>query len=168
MSPAVQTTQRSNSKVSSIKKTGGLPDLKSIRQAGVAKVKEQNQKPDDKSFTLEELKPVWDGFVQKLKDEGRDNDHATLNQDVVLKDDATIVLSVKGELQSATAERIKPELVGYLKEKLGNTQIMLETDVSKTETKRMIYTNSEKFDHLAEKYPNLNTLKSKLELDTDF
>ena len=37
-----------------------------------------------------------------------------------------------------------------------------------TSSKKVIYTNKEKFDHLAEKNPTLNDLKERLGLDTDF
>ncbi len=32
----------------------------------------------------------------------------------------------------------------------------------------MLYTNKEKFDHLAEKYPSLKLLQEKLSLDPDY
>jgi len=41
-------------------------------------------------------------------------------------------------------------------------------DYKNTDTKKVIYTNREKFEHLAEKNPNLLELKERLGLDPDF
>lgn len=70
--------------------------------------------------------------------------------------------------QSLTIEALQQELLTYLRTTLNNRRIQLITEVEKVENKKMIYTNSEKFEFLAEKYPNLRELKMRLDLDTDF
>ena len=70
--------------------------------------------------------------------------------------------------QSLTIEALQQELLTYLRTTLNNRRIQLITKVEKVENKKMIYTNSEKFEFLAEKYPNLRELKMRLDLDTDF
>lgn len=56
----------------------------------------------------------------------------------------------------------------HLRTQFNNGKIKLVTKVEKFEEKKLIYTNSEKFDYLAEKYPELRKMKQKLDLDTDF
>lgn len=56
----------------------------------------------------------------------------------------------------------------HLRTQFNNGKIKLVTEVEKFEEKKLIYTNSEKFDYLAEKYPELRKMKQKLDLDTDF
>jgi len=77
-------------------------------------------------------------------------------------------LTLPNSFQSLTIEGLKQELLTHLRTKLNNKDIQLITEVEKIENKKMIYTNSEKFDFLAEKYPNLKDLKARLDLDTDF
>ena len=62
---------------------------------------------------------------------------------------------------------IKADLVAFLKEQL-KAQVMVEGVLIQHQNKRIIYTNKEKFDHLAEKYPHLHELKERLGLDTDY
>lgn len=63
---------------------------------------------------------------------------------------------------------IKVELTGFLREKLKNTSIQVAGNLQTGEEKKVIYTNREKFDFLAEKNPMLKELKDRLGLDTDF
>jgi len=80
----------------------------------------------------------------------------------------SIRLTLPNSFQSLTIEGLQQELLTDLREKLNNGTIQLVTEVEKVENKKMIYTNSEKFDYLAEKYPHLRELKKRLDLDTDF
>jgi hypothetical protein len=41
-------------------------------------------------------------------------------------------------------------------------------ELNVTDEKKVIYTNRDKFDHLAEKNPKLKELKERLGLDTEF
>ena len=91
-----------------------------------------------------------------------------MNQKVEFLDDLTIKLTVPNSFQSITIEALQQELLTYLRDQLQNRSIQLETEVEKIENKKMIYTNTEKFDYLAEKYPDLKELKKRLDLDTDF
>ena len=117
---------------------------------------------------MEQLKAEWDAFMEKLKKEGRDREYKTLNQQVEFQEDLSIKLTLPNSFQSLTIEGLQQELLTYLRTKLNNRKIQLITEIEKFEDKKMIYTNSEKFDFLAKKYPNLNELKSRLDLDTDF
>ena len=55
----------------------------------------------------------------------------------------------------------------FLKDQL-NAPVVVEGELQQQQTKRIIYTNKEKFDHLVEKYPYLLELKDRLGLDTDY
>jgi DNA polymerase-3 subunit gamma/tau len=103
-----------------------------------------------------------------LKSEGRDREYNTLNQAVRIENNLTILLTLPNSFQSLTIEGVQQELLTYLRTKFNNGDIKLMTEVEKFEEKKLIYTNSEKFDYLAEKYPQLRKLKKKLDLDTDF
>ena len=78
-----------------------------------------------------------------------------------------IKLQLTNPVELTLLDSIKLDLLTFLKEKL-QCEVMLEGVLLKTETKKMIYTNKEKFDHLAEKHPALLELKDRLGLDTDY
>jgi len=118
--------------------------------------------------TIDQIKHEWNNFAENLKNEGRDREFNTLNQIVVFNEDLSINLTLPNSFQSLTIEGLQQELLTYLRTKLNNSNIQLNAEVEKIEDKKLIYTNSEKFDYLAEKYPNLKDLKSRLDLDTDF
>jgi len=118
--------------------------------------------------SVDRLVEEWDNFKEKLKKEGREREYNTLNQQVDFSEDLSIRLTLPNSFQSLTIEALQQELLTYLRSTLNNRNIQLKTEVEKIENKKLIYTNSEKFDYLAEKYPNLRELKKRLDLDTDF
>jgi len=136
--------------------------------------KKEHKKEDSKlsigtdQVTVEQLKKEWNNFADSLKKEGRDREYNTLNQEVAFDENLSIKLMLPNSFQSLTIEGLQQELLTYLRTKLNNSSIQLITEIEKIENKKLIYTNSEKFDYLAEKYPNLKDLKSRLDLDSDF
>jgi DNA polymerase-3 subunit gamma/tau len=60
------------------------------------------------------------------------------------------------------------ELQGFLRTSLKNSKIILDSVVEEVKNEDMMYTNKEKFDHLAKKYPALTELQQKLGLDPDY
>ncbi len=118
--------------------------------------------------TVEQLKTEWKKFADKLKNEGRDREYNTLNQQVEYHENLTINLTLPNSFQALTIEGLQQELLTTLRANLNNKDIQLITEVEKVENKKMIYTNSEKFEYLAKKYPNLRELRKRLDLDTDF
>ena len=120
------------------------------------------------NVSVDQLKKAWDDFVQKLKHEDRDREYNTLNQHVSFHEDLSMNLLLPNSFQLKTIEDVQQELLTTLRTKLNNKDIRLVTEIEKAEHKKMIYTNSEKFEFLAEKYPNLRDLKQRLDLDTDF
>ena len=119
-------------------------------------------------MTVEQLKAEWNTFTEKLKKEGRDSDYSTLNQQVEFNDDLSIKLTLANSVQIHIIEGFQLELLTFLRTNLNNGKIQLNIEIEKMEDKKMIYTNKEKFDYLAEKHPNLKELKQRLDLDTDF
>ncbi|MCK5102489.1 MAG: hypothetical protein KAR17_06725, partial [Cyclobacteriaceae bacterium] len=136
--------------------------------------KYESESKDNKSsigadvVTIEQLKVEWNEFAEKLKREGREREYNTLNHQVEFQKDLSIKLTLPNSFQSLTIEGLQQELLTYLRTNLNNGKIQLITEIEKVEDKKMIYTNSEKFEFLAEKYPDLRDLKKRLDLDTDF
>ncbi len=155
-----------------VRKTPKLPDFGDIKRKLTAE-KEKKEKskeagPGDRDFTEKELQGAWNAFLDRLQKENRTSDHNALNQKFYLIDQHTICLEVINSFQLHMIEQLRTDLLEFLRERLNNRHILLKTKVVKPEGKKLIYTNSEKFKFLAEKYPLMNELKKRLGLETDF
>lgn len=65
-------------------------------------------------------------------------------------------------------QSIRTPLTEFLRLRLGNDSINVISQVKEVQSKKIAYTNKEKFDHLAEKNPILLELKERLGLDPDY
>lgn len=64
-------------------------------------------------------------------------------------------------------EGIRTELLQFLRSNLNNRSLTLEAKLVQMESNEMIYTDRERFNYLAQKYPKLKKLQEKLGLDPD-
>lgn len=71
-------------------------------------------------------------------------------------------------VEETLLDNFRREFLQFLRERLQNSQLTIVTEMRATEEKTNIYTNREKFEHLAQKNPFLNELKEKLGLDWDY
>lgn len=79
-----------------------------------------------------------------------------------------IVIRLLSPVHETMLNNMKVELTAFLRDKLKNTSLQVIGELSASEDKKVIYTNREKFDYLADKNPILKELKDRLGLDTDF
>jgi DNA polymerase III subunit gamma/tau len=114
-------------------------------------------------FALEQLKAQWQAFAAQ-----RDSptDLLILGRGFDLQED-TILLKLDNQMQQSHLGDFKFELLEFLRKNLKNSQIQLKAEVAVQDKKRMVYTNREKFEYLAEKHPLLHELKNELGLDMD-
>jgi DNA polymerase-3 subunit gamma/tau len=119
------------------------------------------------NFSQDILLEKWHNYAQKIKDE-KPRLFTTLKTQLPnLKKDYIIEVEMNNGAQKDNFDKdLKPDLTNYLIEELNNHKISIITFLTKEEkTKDSLYTDEEKFDHLARKNPNLGELKQKLNLD---
>lgn len=160
------------------KKTVSIPDINELKSrtgqpvAAPEKVeKEQVSKKDDdrqNSFSEDQLKKEWESFGSQLKKEGKDNEYNLMTQDFELIDDHTITIHISNSIEQDILVRFKTDLLKHLRDNLENDQIKIDTSLKKIKKSEKIYTNTDKFNHMAKKNPNLIKLKNKFGLDTEF
>lgn len=80
----------------------------------------------------------------------------------------TIILPLNNTLLIAQLNDYKEDLMQYIRAKLNNFSITLETKIVKEEETQMLYTSQQKFDHLIKEHPMLEELKKRLGLELDF
>ena len=159
------------------KKTLSIPDVNELKNRtgqtiAPRKVKKEEEKKDiverQSPFSVNRLKQEWDAFTSLLKKEGKDNEYNLMTQDYELLDDHTITIQISNTIEQDILVRFKTELLKHLRDNLDNDQIKIDTSLKKVEKSEKIYTNTDKFNHLAKKNPNLIKLKNKFGLDTEF
>lgn len=120
------------------------------------------------SFTQSDLEKVWtemaNAIAQKLP-----NLFTTLTCRVpVLHEDNRIVLTVDNRIQDGEIFEHRPEMTLYLRKKLRNTSISIETLIlDKPAEDRKPYTDTEKFEAMARNVPEIRKLKDQLNLDIE-
>ncbi len=162
---------------SGTKKTISIPDINELKNrtdqtTTPKKIEQEEEKKEDNdrqsSFSADQLKKEWDTYGLQLKNEGKDNEYNLMTQDYELLDDHTITIHISNSIEQDILVRFKTELLKHLRDNLDNDQIKIDTSLKKVEKSEKIYTNTDKFNHLAKKNPNLIKLKNKFGLDTEF
>ncbi|MCF6359376.1 MAG: hypothetical protein L3J29_01285 [Cyclobacteriaceae bacterium] len=82
--------------------------------------------------------------------------------------DEIVKIQIHNSILELTFDKLKVELQAHLRTTLLNDSIKVELEKLETTSKKMLYTNKEKFNHLAEKHPAIKLLQEKLSLDPDY
>ncbi|HXA03165.1 MAG TPA: DNA polymerase III subunit gamma/tau [Cytophagaceae bacterium] len=150
-----------------------LPKLDTLKQEVRDDSKKQEDKKEstqsygNKQFSLEDVKKYWNSFALNLKNESKKSEFIIMDREITL-DKNTIKVKLDNLIQADQLDSIKTDLLEFLRKKLDNNNLILESDVSESEGKRKIYTSDEKFKYLSEKYPFLDDMKKRFGLETDF
>jgi len=119
-------------------------------------------------LTYDNLHEFWGEFAKKRKLE-RDSvtEELIFNRDFTL-DGQTIRIYLDNDLQQEAMTAIRNDLIQYLRERLEAPSLSLDFPVNQQETKKLAYTDKEKFAVMAEKNPHLLELQQLLGLDIEF
>lgn len=116
-------------------------------------------------YTFERLQEVWLEFADKRKIYRAE--YQLLTQQIELRE-SSVIVHLHNPVQETLLSDLKSDLMQYVRETLNNFSIQITGELKSNDSKKVIYTNREKFEHLAEKNPNLILLKDRLGLDPDF
>lgn len=119
----------------------------------------------DTPYTEDQLRAAWVEFAEQRRK--FQAEFQMLSQPYELRGNL-IVVTLLSPVHETMLNNIKLEISGHLRDRLKNNLIQVTGELKSTDEKRVIYTNREKFDYLAEKNPLLRELKDRLGLDTDF
>lgn len=119
----------------------------------------------DRPIDGERLILAWEEFAELRK--GQAAEYQLLKRSYVVHNN-NIILSLNNPIQEPLLLGIRTSLIAFLRERLGNGSVMVTGVLEASETQKVIYTNREKFEHLAEQNPVLRDLKERFGLDTDF
>jgi len=120
----------------------------------------------NKSFTNEELKDTWLKYSETKKSIARVHQFLLTNIPTISANNLIIVPAIN-KSQEDEIKKLHDELLVYLKKNLENDFITIKIELTEnTETNSTKpYTDAEKYQYFAQKNPDLQTLRDKLNLD---
>jgi DNA polymerase-3 subunit gamma/tau len=125
---------------------------------------------ENQPFDLAQLLEVWSEIATKFKEANLINKFVMMDRPIELV--GTIAhMKVENEVQvQHFNEQLRMEVLGILRERLRNyaIDIVLDVIVQEQGEKKLLYTQSDKYDFLLQKHPLLGELKQKLGLDHEF
>ncbi len=123
----------------------------------------------DYDFSEIELIEYWKEFVSFVKEKGKSNLAIALQvYKPKLLENYLIELSISNAVQEEIILDEKYMILDYLKNKLKNDKIEITTKILKIEMESTPYTRKDKFKIMLEENPQLEVLRLKLGLDTDY
>ena len=146
--------------------------LSSIRmKREMAENQKASQKHHDElpteSFTETDMLLMWNKFAQRLNDKGQKimATYMQINDPVLDADGVTIRLELPNEGSKVDFDNTKHELLGYMRGKLHNHDIVIETHVNESTGKKYAFTPEEKYEKLKAINPAIEILRKTFDLD---
>jgi DNA polymerase-3 subunit gamma/tau len=158
--PILKTTQRRSSSSLS---------LKSVHQKKEVTKKAVDENFDNHPkdvFTQEVLQKLWKEYTNLLQQKGERSMASIIGTDVpILKENYKIEFTLPNKLMQDQFHKGRLKLMEFLREKLNNFSIAIDTKVNETVEKKFAYTPQEKFNKMKEMNPLLEKLRQTFELD---
>ncbi len=119
------------------------------------------------AFTETDMLLLWNKFAQRLSDTGQKimATYMQINDPVLDADGVTIKLELPNEGSKVDFDNNKIELLGYLRGKLHNHDIVIETHVNEAVAARHAFTPQEKYEKLKAINPAIELLRKAFDLD---
>lgn len=144
----------------------GLRKKKELQESQRAQIKNIDELPRE-PFTETDMLLNWNKFAQRLSDSGQKimATYMQINDPVLDSDGVTIRLELPNGGSKVDFDNGKLELLGYLRGKLHNHDIVIETHVNEAAASRHAFTPQEKFEKLKAINPALDILRKTFDLD---
>ena len=158
-----QQTINNKPKVSALS-LAGLRAKKELEAKQNQHFKHQGNLPSE-SFSETDMLMLWNKFAQRMQDSGKMllSTYMLMNEPILRGSTITLELpneSTKEEFQSGCTE-----LLGYLRGKLHNHDIVIDVNVNETVEKKYAFTPDDKYERLKEINPAIELLRKTFDLD---
>lgn len=149
--------------------------IKNISIKGSLDALRKKQEPEEEieeeviinEFSQEQLTELWKSFVDAYKAKSPHFSTAISKYDPVLKDEYLIEYKIDNILIAKDVLNVTA-LLQFLKTELNNNQIRLKPVLPEKTEKKTPYTDREKFEEMAKKYPGIVKLRDQLNLELEF
>lgn len=148
-----------------------IPDLKTLSDPNA---KKEEDKPDyirgeqRNEFTSDKFLKIWNEYAETIKKAGKINLFTIMTANApFLKENFMIEVVIENKIQETQLMMEKIDLLNFLRVELQNFAIEIETRQAEQNTKRKLYTSTEKYQHMVEKNPNLEEFRKRFNLGLD-
>lgn len=155
-------------------KSFSIKDRLNVVEEGSESIEAADSKDDekeerqDKDFSDDNLMEAWKGFGETVKESSPRMSSIIKAMKPLIEDGNNIILSLSNKAQKDYFdEKYKQDVLQHLKNELDNYSILFHTRVSETDISKNPYTSEEKFKHMVEKNPAVDTLKRNFRLDLE-
>jgi DNA polymerase-3 subunit gamma/tau len=115
------------------------------------------------------LQRVWQEIAEERRARERMSEYFVLNRPVSANEEHLIELAVDNPIQVDLFNEMRTEFLGELRRRTRHPRLNVQVSLSTAApTARKLYTSSDKFEYLAEKFPALREAKQRLGLEADF
>jgi DNA polymerase-3 subunit gamma/tau len=128
------------------------------------KVIDYSNMPKD-DFTLEQMLKYWYEYAESLNKQGDQLLYSAMKREDPILNKNTIVCSLLNNTLATRFESESIKLLQYLREKLNNYSIKIETPITKLEEVKQVYTSRDRYDFILNKNALLQDFVTKLKLD---
>ena len=135
----------------------------------------ENQKANQKHydelpkepFSETDMRLMWNKFAQRLSDSGQKimSTYMQINDPILQPDGFTIKLELPNEGSKVDFDNSKYELLGYMRGKLHNHDIVIDTHVNESVEKKYAFTPEERYERLKAINPAVEILRKAFDLD---
>ncbi|MCC3158067.1 DNA polymerase III subunit gamma/tau [Hymenobacter sp. 15J16-1T3B] len=138
------------------------------QETQAAVLEEEAAAPVTGTIDQQRLQQVWRELAEARKEISM-SEFTILNRPVQADAEHVIRLHLENTVQLDQFNAFKPEFIMALRQRTGYKSLTIQTEVTHQEQNAMrLYTSSDRFEYLAQKFPVLLDMKQKLGLDTDF
>ncbi len=115
------------------------------------------------------LQQVWREMAEERRAQERMSEYTLLNRPVAAGPDHRIELTVDNPVQEDQFNEMRTEFLVELRRRTGHPRLNVVPVVAQAApTARKLYTSTDKFEYLAERFPALREAKQRLGLEADF
>jgi DNA polymerase-3 subunit gamma/tau len=154
-------------------KLPGLPSLTN-HSAATTTASSTVEEPQAQSGPVGPVEPallqrVWREIADERRAQERMSEYFLLNRPVSANDEHMIELEVDNPIQVDLFNEIRTEFLGELRRRTRHPRLNVQVSMAvAAPSAKKLYTASDKFDYLAEKFPALLEAKQRLGLESDF
>ncbi len=115
------------------------------------------------------LQRVWQELAEERRTQDRMSEYWVLNRPVTASAEHNIELAVDNPIQVDQFNEMRVEFLAELRRRTGHPRLTVQPVVAAAApSARKLYTASDKFEYLAERFPALREAKQRLGLEADF
>lgn len=117
------------------------------------------------NFTLEQMLKHWYDYAESLNNQGEQLLYSAMKRENPVLEGNTIICSLLNNSLVTRFDNQNVKLTQYIREKLNNYSIKIETPITKLEEVKQVYTSRDRYDFMLNKNALLKEFVTKLKLD---